>query len=111
MGQERVVAGVLPMVGVESPKRPGDSGPGADDRTINVDGQPRELQPCDGVGDEVVIELDEWARVACVNRRTQLATVWAVGCRNSFQTVTRPGTCLVLSSAEDAIPYDGIGFA
>ncbi len=59
MSQQGVVAGVLAMVRIEAPKGPGHGGPGADDSAIDVDGQARQLQPRDGVGDEVVIELDE----------------------------------------------------
>src|SRR3989449_10804630 len=51
MGEQRIVAGVLAMVRVEAPKRPRDRGPGADDRAIDVDGQARQSQARDGLGD------------------------------------------------------------
>ena len=59
MGEQRIVAGILAMVRVEAPERPGDRGAGPHDRAIDVDGQPRQLQPSDGVGDELVVELDQ----------------------------------------------------
>jgi hypothetical protein len=47
------------MVRVEAAKRPADRRPGADDGAVDVDGEPGELQPGAGVGDEVVVELDQ----------------------------------------------------
>ncbi len=59
MGEQRVVAGVLAMMRVEAPKRPGDARSGADHRAIDINGQPRELQPGDRLGDQVGVELDQ----------------------------------------------------
>jgi hypothetical protein len=59
MGQQGVVAGVLPMMRVEAAKGPGHASAGAHHCAVDIDRQPRQLQPGDGVGDEVVVELDQ----------------------------------------------------
>jgi hypothetical protein len=63
-GQERVVAGILPMMGIEAAEGPADGGARAHDRAIDVDRQARQGQAPDRVDDEVVVELDQGAQGA-----------------------------------------------
>ena len=59
VGEQRIVAGVLPMMGIEAAEGPADGGAGADHGAIDVDRQPRQRQARDGVDHEVVVELDQ----------------------------------------------------
>jgi hypothetical protein len=59
MGDQRVVGRVLPVMGVEPAERPGDRRAGADDRAVDIDGEPRQLEPRDGLGDQVLVELHQ----------------------------------------------------
>ena len=56
---QRVVARVLPMMGVEAAESPADGGPRADDRSIHVDRQARQLEPGQRLGHEIPIQGDE----------------------------------------------------
>jgi hypothetical protein len=59
MGEQRVVARVLPMMGVEPAERPADRGPGAHDRSIDVDGQAWQIQSGQCLRHEVAVEGHE----------------------------------------------------
>ena len=59
VGQQRVVAGIFPVMGVEATEGPAHGGAGAHDGAIDVDRQPRQGQALDRVSDEVVVELDQ----------------------------------------------------
>ena len=50
------------MMRIEPPKGPGDAPAGAHHGAVDIDRQPRELQPRDGLGDQVVVELDQWGQ-------------------------------------------------
>src|SRR5215467_6131298 len=62
VGQQRVVAGIFPMMRIEPAEGPAHGGPCADHRAIEVDRQPGQGQPLDGVDDEGMIKLDEWGQ-------------------------------------------------
>ena len=59
VGEQGVVARVLPMMGVEATEGPPHRGPGPDDRSIDVDRQTRQIQPGQRLGHEVAVEGDE----------------------------------------------------
>jgi hypothetical protein len=59
VSEQRVVARVLAVMGVEAPERPADRAPRADDRAIHVDRETRELQAGEVLAYEVAIERDE----------------------------------------------------
>ena len=59
VGEQRVVARVLPMMGVEAAEGPAHRGPGPDDRPIDVDRQTRQIQAGQRLGHEVAVEGDE----------------------------------------------------
>ena len=59
VGDQRVVARVFPMMGVEAAEGPADGGPGPDDRAIDVDRQARQVQAGERLGHEVAVEGDE----------------------------------------------------
>jgi hypothetical protein len=59
VGQERIVAGVFPMMRVETSERPAHRGPGPDHRAIHVDRDPRQGQARQRLGHEVAVERDE----------------------------------------------------
>src|SRR5215472_5557081 len=59
VGQERVIAGIFPVMGIEAAKSPAHGGPRADHGAIEVNGQPRQGEPLDHIDDEIVVELDE----------------------------------------------------
>ena len=59
MGDQRVVARVLPMMGVEPPERPADRGPRADDRPVHINGQAGQVKAGQRLGHEVAVEGDE----------------------------------------------------
>jgi hypothetical protein len=81
VGQERVVAGIFPMMRVEAAEGPVDGGPGPDHRAVHVDRDPGQVQAGEGLGHEITVERHEGARVSCVNCRSQFATVRRVGSR------------------------------
>jgi hypothetical protein len=54
VGQQRVVAGIFPVMGIEAAKGPAHSRPCAHHGAIDVDRQPRQRAALDRVGDEVV---------------------------------------------------------
>jgi hypothetical protein len=56
MGQERVVAWVLPMMGIEASEGPADRRAGTNDRAIDVDGQARQPELRDRVGHQLVVQ-------------------------------------------------------
>jgi hypothetical protein len=62
VGQQRVVAGIFPMMRVEAAKGPAHGGAGAHHGAIDVDRQARQGQAPDRVDDEVVVELDQWTQ-------------------------------------------------
>jgi len=62
MGQERVVAGILAVMGIEAAEGSTHGGPRADHGAIKVDRQPWQGQALDGVDDEGLVELDERAQ-------------------------------------------------
>src|SRR6266436_5311085 len=64
VGQQRVVAGILAVMGIEAAEGPAHGGARAHDRAIEVDRQARQGQAPDRVDDEVVVELDQWAQGA-----------------------------------------------
>jgi len=63
MGDQGVVARVFPMMRIEPAERPGDRRTGTNDRAVDIDGEPRQLQPSDGLHDQIVIELHQGAQM------------------------------------------------
>ena len=61
MGHERVVAEILPVMGIEAAEGPGHRGAGADDGAVDVDGQARHVEARERLDHEVVVELDQRA--------------------------------------------------
>jgi len=59
VGHEGVVAEILPVMGIEAPKGPGDRGARADDGAIDVEREPRQRQARQGVEHDLLIEPDE----------------------------------------------------
>jgi hypothetical protein len=59
VGNQGVVARVLPVMRVEAPKRPADRRAGANHRAVHVDRQARQIQPGQRLGHEVAVEGDE----------------------------------------------------
>jgi hypothetical protein len=56
VGQQRIVARVLPMVRVEPTEGPADGGPSPDHGAANVDGDPGQVQAGKGLGHEITVE-------------------------------------------------------
>jgi hypothetical protein len=81
--QQGVVAAVFRVMRVEAAKRPGYRRACPDDSAVDIEGEPRHVQPGQGAEDEVLIELDQRPQLSCVKRRSQLLTVRAVGTRAS----------------------------
>ena len=59
MGEERIVAGILPVMGIEAAEGPAHGRPRAHHGAIDVDRQARQRQASDGLDDEIVVELDQ----------------------------------------------------
>ena len=59
VGQQRVVAGILPVMRVEAAEGPAHGGARAHDRAIDIDRQARQAEALDRVDDQIVIELDQ----------------------------------------------------
>ncbi len=59
VGQERVVTGILAGVGIEAAKGPADRGAGADDGAVDVEREPGQAQPREGVEHDLLVEPDE----------------------------------------------------
>ena len=59
VGQQRIVARVLPMVRVEPPEGPADGGPSPDHGAVHVDGDPGQVQAGQGLGHEITVERHE----------------------------------------------------
>jgi hypothetical protein len=63
MGDQGVVARVLPMMRIEPAEGPGDRRAGADDRAVDIDGESRQLQLGDGLRDQVLVERHQRAQM------------------------------------------------
>jgi hypothetical protein len=59
VGEQWIVAAVLAMVRIEAAERPRHRGTGADDRAIDIERQPRDVQPGQRVEHEVLVEPDQ----------------------------------------------------
>src|SRR6266568_411299 len=59
VSQERVVTGILAVVGIEAAKGPADRGAGADDGAVDVEREPGQAQPREGVEHDLLVEPDE----------------------------------------------------
>src|SRR2546426_2169826 len=59
VGQERVVTGILAVVGIEAAEGPADRGPGADDGAIDVEREARQLQTRQGIEHDLLVESKE----------------------------------------------------
>jgi hypothetical protein len=59
VSQQRIVAGIFPMMRIEPAKGPGHRRASADHRAINVDGEPGQLQARHRFGHELLIQLNQ----------------------------------------------------
>ena len=59
VGDQRVVARVLSMMGIEAPEGPAHRGPGPDDRAVHVDREPRQVQTGERLSHQVAVERHE----------------------------------------------------
>jgi CARDB len=59
VGEQRIVAGILTVMGIEAAEGPAHRGPRADHGAIDVNGQPWQRQAREGLDDEVMVELDQ----------------------------------------------------
>ena len=59
VGQQRIVARVLPMMGIEAAEGPADRRAGADHGAIDVDREPRQREPADRVRHDLVVQLTQ----------------------------------------------------
>ena len=57
--EQRVVAAIFPVVGIEAAEGPGDGGAGAHDGAVDIEREPRDVQPGQGVEHEVLVEPDQ----------------------------------------------------
>src|SRR6059036_244056 len=83
VGEQRVVAAVLPMVRIEAAKGPGDGGAGAHDGAIDIERDPKNVEARQRVEHELLIEPDQRPQRLLREARSQLLTVRAVGTRAS----------------------------
>ena len=59
VGEQRIVAGILAVMGIEAAEGPAHRRPRADHGAIDIDREARQRQAREGLDDEVVVELDE----------------------------------------------------
>jgi hypothetical protein len=59
VSEQRIVAAVLAMVGIEAAKRPRHGGAGAHDGAIDIEGEPRHVQPGQRVEHQLLVELHQ----------------------------------------------------
>src|SRR5437870_2465683 len=59
VGEQRVVAAVLPMVRIEAAKGPGDGGAGAHDGAIDIERDPGDVEARQRVEHELLVEPDQ----------------------------------------------------
>ena len=60
--EQRVVAAVFPMVGIEAAEGPGDRGAGAHDGAVDIEGEPRDVQAGHRVEHDVLVQPDQRAQ-------------------------------------------------
>jgi hypothetical protein len=62
MREQRVVAAIFPVVGIEAAEGPGDGGAGAHDGAVDIEREPGDVQPRHCVEHEVLIEPHQGAQ-------------------------------------------------